>query len=228
MVKKSDESRKPIIWDCFHRPRRETDAEGASPHSCGGFFVWEKFMDKRQIEIIELKKKVESAINNSMPDIQQLLQLNVNERTISCLIAKYLDDFSVVKISVDAEYDKHLDRNKVMSLKEYVENYRANRNKKEEFDCVCEYCKKIKSNEKFKDTESSKRPDVVIHKRNSDDKNYIVIEVKKNKKCLWDYLKLKYMTSPDGGYRYKLGIFIYFPQNKPEYAWFVDGFKKTL
>ena len=39
MVKKSDESKKPIIWGCFHRPRRETDAEDASPHPCGGLFA---------------------------------------------------------------------------------------------------------------------------------------------------------------------------------------------
>lgn len=37
--KKSLEDRKPIIWACLPRPRRETDAEGASPHPCGGFSV---------------------------------------------------------------------------------------------------------------------------------------------------------------------------------------------
>lgn len=39
MAKKSLEDRKPIIWGCLPRPRRETGAGGASLHPCGGFSV---------------------------------------------------------------------------------------------------------------------------------------------------------------------------------------------
>jgi len=175
--------------------------------------------------MIEAKNKVESAIDKSMPDIQKLLHLNVHELTISCLISKHLA-FSTGEISVNAEYDKHYDKAKTMSLEKYVMKYRNNTNNGEEFNCSCRDCKKIKSDKKFVDTKRSKRPDIIIHKMNSDSKNHIVIEIKKTKKCLWDYLRLKYMTSPEGAYRYSLGIFIYFPQGKPEYVYFVNGEEK--
>lgn len=180
-------------------------------------------------QIIKAKvKKVESAVNSSMTEIQKLLLLNINERTLSCLISKHLSDFSVGEISVDPEYNKHLDNEKTMSLKKYIKEHRKNKNEGKEFDCTCVYCKKIKSNEKFNDTKRSKIPDIVIHKRNSDECNETVIEIKKNKKCLWDYLKLRYMTSSSGMYRYKLGIFIYFPQNNPKYTYFIGGSEETL
>ncbi|MCX6753491.1 MAG: hypothetical protein NTV03_00300 [Candidatus Nomurabacteria bacterium] len=176
-------------------------------------------------DIEDIKNKIKSAVKKSMPDILQLLHLNVNERTISCLISSSLRDLSTEELSVDSEYDRHIDKEKIMSLKEYAEKYRNNLNEKEKFDCACEDCRKIKSNKEFEDTEYSKRPDIVIHKRNSDDKNNVVIEVKKNKKCLWDYLRLRYMTSLDEGYGYKLGIFIYFPDDKTEYIYFINGEK---
>jgi len=178
--------------------------------------------------IDEAKNKVKFAVEEAMPDIRQLLHLKVNERTISCLISNFLVDFSVGEISVDAEYDKHKDGAKEMTLKNFINKYRENRDDEEQFDCSCDKCKEIKSQEDFKDTEISKRPDIIIHKRNFDDKNYIVIEVKKDERCLWDYIKLKYMTSPEKTYRYRLGIFIHFPQSEPEYIYFINGSKEIL
>ncbi len=175
------------------------------------------------------KNKVKSAINNSIAEILQLLNLSVNEQTISGVITKYLIPlFEFDEITVDPEYNRHLGTVKTMSLKEYVEKHRNNIYERKFFDCACRYCKKIKSDREYKDTKRSKKPDIVIHKRNSDDKNNVIIEIKKNKKCLWDYFKLRYMTSPNGMYRYKLGVFIYFPHNKPKYTWFINGLEKKL
>lgn len=183
-------------------------------------------------QIIGLKnkvKKVKSAVNSAIPEIKQLLSTNVNEQTICGTIIKHLTPlFEFDEISIDPEYNMHLDAAKNMQLKEYIEKYRENTDIIKKFDCPCACCKKIMSDEEYKDTKRSKRPDIVIHKRNTDNKNDIVIEIKKNKKCLWDYLKLKYMTSSEGPYKYKLGIFIYFPHDKPKYIWFVDGSEKNL
>lgn len=177
--------------------------------------------------VITLKNKVETGVNKAMPDIRQLLRLNINEQTISCLISKSLSNFSTGDISIDPEYDRHLDKQKTMVLGEYVRGYRENPDE-QGFDCLCRYCKKIKSGKEFRDTKKAKRPDIVIHERNSDDKNNIVIEIKKYKKCLWDYLKLRYMTDPKGPYKYKLGIFIYFSCDEPKYIFFVNGAEKIL
>lgn len=67
----------------------------------------------------------------------------------------------------------------MLSLKEYVEKYRKNTDVIKKIDCRCRYYKRIVPGEEYKDTKSSKRPDIVIHKRNTDNKNNIVIEVKK-------------------------------------------------
>lgn len=80
----------------------------------------------------------------------------------------------------------------------------------------------------FEDTKRSKRPVIIIHRRNTNDDNKIVIEIKKNKVCLWDYLKLEYMTSPKGAYNYKLGVFIYFLNGEPKYKWFINGLEKDI
>lgn len=67
------------------------------------------------------------------------------------------------------------------------------------------------------------RPDILFHKRGSNDRNILVIEIKKHRKSKLDYSKLKMMTSQDGKFKYKFGVFIYFPKNNPIYTWFADG-----
>jgi hypothetical protein len=67
------------------------------------------------------------------------------------------------------------------------------------------------------------RPDILVHKRNDDKNNILTIEIKKNRKSKWDENKLKELTSPQGKFKYELGVFIYFPNGKPEYEWFVNG-----
>jgi len=60
------------------------------------------------------------------------------------------------------------------------------------------------------------RPDLIVHKRNNDDYNYIVIQIKKDTNELngdevnkdRDYLKK--LTMENGLYNYKFGILLYF------------------
>lgn len=91
--------------------------------------------------MIEAKNKVECAVNNCLPEIQQLLRLNVNEQTISGVIIKYLIPlFGTLR--VDSEYNRHLGASKEITLKEYISEYRKNTNEEKKFNCICKYCKK--------------------------------------------------------------------------------------
>lgn len=60
------------------------------------------------------------------------------------------------------------------------------------------------------------RPDLIVHKRNNDNLNYIVIQIKKNthklngRKVNKDRNYLKKLTLNTGLYHYRFGILIYF------------------
>lgn len=59
-------------------------------------------------------------------------------------------------------------------------------------------------------------PDVIIHKRLTD-KNYLVIEAKKEQDNKQEYYdakeKLKVLTNQNGRYKYQLGVFIDFKKD---------------
>ena len=66
-------------------------------------------------------------------------------------------------------------------------------------------------------------PDIIIHKRNTDD-NLLVVELKKtglNPQC--DIKKLELFTHGEGEYRYSLGLFIEFQDSQPKLRWFKNG-----
>lgn len=67
------------------------------------------------------------------------------------------------------------------------------------------------------------RPDILVHKRNESTNNIIAIEIKKDRNNKWDREKLKYLTNQKELYKYKLGVFIYFPKDKVKFRWFTDG-----
>jgi hypothetical protein len=50
------------------------------------------------------------------------------------------------------------------------------------------------------------RPDIIIHKRGSNNNNLVVFEIKKNVNSRRDYKKLKDFTCESCDYKYKLGI----------------------
>lgn len=67
-------------------------------------------------------------------------------------------------------------------------------------------------------------PDIIIHERNTDKNNLLVIEMKKEDDDNCDIKKLKGLTYQNGVFKYKLGLFIKFdPQYKPILMWFEDG-----
>ena len=101
----------------------------------------------------------------------------------------------------------------------------------DDFDVLREYhldCEYYKHGEDKKITEShpkGSRPDVILHKRGTDDDNLLIIEFKSysNNDCIDDYIKLKEFTSVSEVYRYSLGIFAKLNRRETEYVYFQNG-----
>jgi hypothetical protein len=74
-------------------------------------------------------------------------------------------------------------------------------------------------------------PDIIIHKRKNDDDNLVWIEVKKEDsdtvQMNEDRERLNFVTSSNEQYKYKLGVFIIFSQNKRDLVieYYVNGQK---
>ncbi len=70
------------------------------------------------------------------------------------------------------------------------------------------------------------RPDIIVHKRGSNDRgdNILVVEIKKDKICKSNIARLKFMTNPrNNAFGYELGCFLYFENGKPQYIWVGGG-----
>lgn len=69
------------------------------------------------------------------------------------------------------------------------------------------------------------RPDLLLHKRQSHDSNLLAVEFKGNwkTKVHRDFEKLVELTSPNGPFRYQLGVFVLIGLQKPEYNFFKNG-----
>jgi len=88
-----------------------------------------------------------------------------------------------------------------------------------EYDVDCEYNRHL--NDKKEATINGKkkviRPDIVIHKRGTDENNLVYLEIKTDHNAQSrkkDYDKIRAMTKQDGDYKYQLGVFIDFNRNK--------------
>jgi hypothetical protein len=166
-----------------------------------------------------MKDKIIEAVKYFMDNDKELLQLSAHEQAISHRIAVYLEKvLNSKEFNVDCEYNKHLENTKSFDINILdMELYKA---------CKCESCKNIIRNNINEIPSKNFRPDIVVHLRGKDTENKIVIEVKKEFECPFDLLKLETLTrakESGGEYRYGLGVFIWFSDNKPKYRWFVDG-----
>lgn len=106
----------------------------------------------------------------------------------------------------------------------------------ENWDVDMEYNRRGTEKKKiYRDNELSLfRPDLIVHKRNNDDSNYIVIQIKKDTNELngdevnkdRDYLKK--LTIENGLYNYKFGILLYFyckqqSPTRPLIEYYING-----
>lgn len=168
-----------------------------------------------------LQEKIKSAATSFISNDSDLLYLNVHEQSVSHRIAVHLESlFLEPKLNVDCEYNKHLDDGKTVDLTEFldIKNYKS---------CGCSTCRDIvKNRDVYRIDEKEFRPDILVHHRGHDDQNEVAIEIKKDHVCPFDVAKIKALTlsrQKGGSYGYKLGVFIYFNDNKPCYIWFKNG-----
>lgn len=165
----------------------------------------------------ELMKIIKNSVEIFLEEKVSLLELEAHEQAITHRIAFYLEyllskNIKYKNLDIDCEYNKHGDQPKTIDLPGEPKDY-----------CDCKFCKKIV----VKNPEDKKyfRPDIIVHKRGADRHNIIAIELKKSNICYFDLEKLKILTRDivDGGYGYRIGVFIYFLDKKPIYKWFSKG-----
>jgi hypothetical protein len=152
----------------------------------------------KDYELNELTDNVKYAIHCFINNDTLLLSQDTHEQAVSHRIAVYIEQkFDNEELSVDCEYNRNT--GDIKRLPQIFSNEDS-----------CLMCK-----------DKAVRPDIIVHKRNCNSTNLIVIEIKKNNDSDIDINKLKQFTS--GEYGYKLGVFINFFEENPLYTWFSDG-----
>ena len=136
----------------------------------------------------EIRRKVQSAIDKFKQRDSVLLEIDVNERTMTHKLAEYLQQ-EFQRWNVDCEYNRNLKGLK--TLPPPANNF-VERNFWEDTDAKTVY------------------PDIIVHKRKSDE-NLLVIEAKKSSsgdKGHWDKAKLR--TFKEAPYKYRMAFFVSF------------------
>ena len=154
------------------------------------------------MEINEILENLDRAINLVLKNEYDILQRGLNELNLTGHLTKYLTPL-FEELTVDPEYNGD-------KLKE---------NDRKALDIARN--RMIEIGIEPKETNNYKlTPDIIIHRRNTNESNLVVIEAKKdsNSKKLkkFDLLKLEHMTIDYSGnhYNYKLGVAIVFGTNK--------------
>ncbi|MBC9812899.1 hypothetical protein H9Y05_10495 [Crocinitomicaceae bacterium CZZ-1] len=97
----------------------------------------------------------------------------------------------------------------------------------EELRLDCEYNKNHGGKKVTFNFPNGIKPDIILHKRDCNEKNKLVVEFKGwwNKDITKDIQKLKDLTKPNGGYEYLIGVWVKVTANKNriEYKYFING-----
>ena len=113
---------------------------------------------------------------------KKLLEIKVNERTITHKLAEYLQQ-NFPEFNVDCEYNRFEDLVKKMILPKDKINW--------------------------DDTEAKTIfPDIIIHKRGTQEANLLVIEVKKSNNNSEDFDRMKLHTFLQKPFNYQYGLFL--------------------
>lgn len=158
-------------------------------------------MDK--IDIIE---KLEIAIEMFFSNDAWLLEKDLSERSITHKLAEYLQPL-FLNYNVDCEYNGNVERGeggrkRISILKQDLEGKGLLKDKE-----ISEI-----------DTDYADRsvfPDIIVHKRGTNDYNLCIVEVKKSTSTVsseYDEIKLKAYTTDSYGndLKYSIGVFIEF------------------
>jgi hypothetical protein len=137
----------------------------------------------------ETLRRVQNAIRKFRERDRVLLEIDANERTMTHKLAEYMQQ-EFQGWEVDCEYNKH-----IKNLKELPRPP-----------------KKFSGLDFWEDTDAKTvYPDIIVHKRESDKENLLVIEAKKSSSKVdddWDNAKLRaFKRQP---YNYRSAVFIKF------------------
>ncbi len=123
---------------------------------------------------VDATQLVNGAIDAVVAAESLLLDLDISERALSHQLAHYMSMKVTSPLSVDCEYNRHFGNPKRLTLK-----------------------KRQSSDREIRAT--TVYPDIVVHERNSNKRNYIVLEVKKPGEALdYDESKLRAFKSELG------------------------------
>ncbi len=87
----------------------------------------------------------------------------------------------------------------------------------------CEYYKNGNLLKELDSCPNGTRPDLILHKRGSNENNLLIVEFKSNNGTIHnDIVKLIGFTAEHNDYKYRLGIFVKL-DNQPEYRYFQKG-----
>jgi hypothetical protein len=174
----------------------------------------------------DVKKTLKSYIEKLYRNDGYLIEHDVSERAIAHKLAEYLQS-SFKDYNVDCEYNRNIERGprhtKSISVvrqiyRKEIKNINSSRIDEDT------YAEKV--------TEVTAYPDIIIHRRGSNEKNLLIIEIKKSNSGRnddYDHEKLRAFTSRDSpdGYAYIHGVFMKIPINgvrsQPELKWFSNG-----
>lgn len=155
------------------------------------------------MNIEEIKENVESSVKSFMKEDAFLLENNLNERTLTHRLACHLEKrFS--NYNVDCEYNRMWNKDKGGHIKKEIQ------------------AENIQSDD---DKGTTVFPDIVIHNREGNERNLLVIEVKKNGNATDSNTKKdkkkieKYCT---GDLRYECGLFLLIAE-QPRFEWFKEN-----
>jgi hypothetical protein len=130
----------------------------------------------------DIERIIDFAIKKLIENDSTLMHLNVSERALMFHLARYIREATPANLDVDCEYNRHLtDKKRLAFLKSElgVEN------------------------------DYKVYPDILIHQRNSDEHNILVVEIKKQGEDLKsDGRKLKAFKSEPYSYNFAVQIVI--------------------
>ena len=139
----------------------------------------------------------------------------IKRRILQCVEKFYKNDFDLLErnnyeVTISCKFAQYL----------FVEF--------KEFDVDCEYDKHIDQEKYNSELNKNIRPDILIHKRGSDKKNLVYIEIKTDHNRdsrTFDIEKIKSVTKQDSEFKYRLGLFMDFnkDKNKLDIKYFEDG-----
>lgn len=103
-----------------------------------------------------------------------------------------------------------------------------------EYNLDCEYNKNMYEPKRLTEEERGKRPDIILHKRLSNNDNMLILEFKSSREnhrqdnlINDDYNKLKRFTQQNGIYKYFLGVSVKLNDIYPQYKFFQSGEEKV-